>query len=91
MKISVIVPVYNTGKYLIKCIESLCNQTHTDLQIILINDGSSDNSLEIIKALAAEDERIYVIDKEHEGVSSARNVGLELADGEYISFIDSDD
>lgn len=91
MKISVIVPIYNTGKYLIKCIESLCNQTHNDLQIILINDGSSDDSLEIMKELAAGDDRVCVIDKAHEGVSAARNAGLAVAEGEYISFIDSDD
>lgn len=91
MKISVIVPVYNTGKYLQKCIESLCRQTHRDLQIILVNDGSTDDSLDIMKQLALADDRINVIDKVHEGVSAARNAGLECAQGDYISFIDSDD
>lgn len=91
MKISVIVPIYNTGKYLIRCVESLCGQTWQELQIILINDGSSDDSLEIMKELAAKDERIHIIDKAHEGVSAARNAGLAMAEGEYISFIDSDD
>lgn len=89
--ISVIVPVYNTGKYLQKCVESLCGQTYHELQIILVNDGSTDNSLDIMRKLATTDERIRVIDKKHEGVSAARNAGLECAEGDYVSFIDSDD
>lgn len=89
--ISVIVPVYNTEKYLNKCIDSLLKQTYKDLQIILINDGSTDNSLSIMKESEKRDSRILVIDQEHDGVSSARNAGIKKASGEYISFIDSDD
>ena len=91
MKVSVIVPVYNTGVYLEKCISSLLNQTHSDIQIIIINDGSTDDSLDTITKLQKQDERIVVIDKAHEGVSAARNAGLKLADGELLAFIDSDD
>lgn len=91
MRVSVIVPVYNTGRYLEKCITSLCRQTHKDMQIILINDGSTDDSLNIMQKLSAEDERICIIDRGHEGVSAARNAGLEIIEGDFISFIDSDD
>lgn len=90
-KISVIIPVYNVEKYLRKCLDSVINQTYTNLEIICVNDGSPDNSLAILKEYATKDERIIVIDKENGGVSSARNKGLEIATGEYISFIDSDD
>ena len=89
--ISVIVPVYNVEKYLPKCIESIMNQTYQDLEIILVNDGSSDNSNRICVRYAKIDKRIKVVNKENGGVSSARNLGLDIANGEYISFIDSDD
>ena len=89
--ISVIVPVYNCEKYLDRCIESLINQTYKNIEIILINDGSKDNSLEICNKWQKNDNRIIVINKENGGVSSARNKGLEIAKGKYISFIDSDD
>ncbi len=91
MKISVIVPIYNTGEYLRKCVDSLCRQTHENIEILLINDGSTDNSLEIMEELAGTDERIRIIDKQHEGVSAARNAGLEEIRGDFVSFIDSDD
>ena len=89
--ISVIVPVYNTGEYLKKCINSLLDQTYSDLQIILINDGSTDNSLTIMREFENIDSRIWVIDRKHEGVSATRNAGIAIATGEYVSFIDSDD
>ena len=86
MKISVIVPIYNTGEYLRKCVDSLCRQTHENIEILLINDGSTDNSLEIMEELAGTDERIRIIDKQHEGVSAARNAGLEEIRGDFVSF-----
>ena len=89
--ISIIVPVYNVKKYLPKCIDSVINQTYTDWELILINDGSKDNSGIICDEYASKDERIKVIHKNNEGVSIARNSGIELAKGEYICFIDSDD
>lgn len=90
-KISAIIPVYNSEKYLDRCLESLINQTLKDIEIILINDGSKDNSLLICKKYAKCDKRIILINKENEGVSIARNKGLEIATGEYITYLDSDD
>ena len=89
--ISVIIPIYNTGKYLERCIDSILKQTYKELQVILVNDGSTDNSLSIMKEYMKQDPRIFIIDRPHEGVSAARNAGLKEATGEYISFIDSDD
>ena len=89
--ISVIVPVYNTEKYLRRCIDSILSQTFTDFELLLINDGSTDSSGEICDQYAAKDERIRVFHKENGGVSSARNVGLDEAKGEWIAFVDSDD
>lgn len=91
MLLSVIVPVYNVEKYLNKCIESLINQTFTDFELILVNDGSTDNSGVICNLYQLKDSRIKVINKKNGGLSSARNIGLEIAKGEYICFIDSDD
>lgn len=90
-KISIIVPVYNTGKYLYKCINSILAQTLEDFELIIINDGSVDNSCDICDEYAKTDSRVKVIHKKNEGVSIARNVGIEMATGEYIGFIDSDD
>lgn len=90
-KISVIVPIYNASKYLHRCIDSIINQTYTHLEIILINDGSTDNSGSICYEYAQKDNRIIVIDKENSGVSSARNTGLDIATGDYIAFVDADD
>lgn len=90
-KISVIIPVYNVENYLRACLDSVTNQTLEDIEIICINDGSKDNSLEIIKEYMAKDSRIILIDKQNEGLSAARNSGLEIATGEYIAFLDSDD
>lgn len=89
--ISIIVPIYNVEKYLARCIESLIAQTYTQLEIILVNDGSRDSSLEICQEYAARDSRIVVIDKENEGVAIARNTGIDRAKGEYVAFIDPDD
>lgn len=89
--ISIIVPVYNTEKYLSKCLDSLINQTYKNLQIILINDGSTDNSGKICEEYANKDSRIIYRSVENGGVSSARNKGLALATGDYYHFPDSDD
>ena len=89
--ISVIVPVYNSEKYLKACIDSIIKQTYTDLEIICVNDGSTDGSLEILREFACMDSRVVVHSQENHGVSTARNVGLKFAHGEFVSFIDSDD
>ncbi len=89
--ISVIVPVYNAEKYLSKCINSITNQTYKDLEIILVDDGSSDSSPKICDEFAEKDKRIKVIHKKNGGVSSARNTGLDCFKGEYVTFVDSDD
>lgn len=91
MKISVIVPIYNVEKYLSECLNSIINQTYENLEIILVNDGSTDKSLEICKRYEKIDSRIKIISKENGGLSSARNIGIKNASGEYISFVDSDD
>ena len=90
-KVSIIIPIYNTGKYLEECLDSVVNQTYKNLEIILINDGSKDNSLEICKKYETIDNRIIVIDKENSGVSNTRNVGIQASTGEFITFVDSDD
>lgn len=89
--VSVIIPVYNVEKYLEKCIESVVNQTYYKLEIILVNDGSNDKSNEICEKYKNQDSRIVFINKENGGLSSARNFGLDIAKGEYVTFIDSDD
>lgn len=89
--ISIIVPVYKTEKYLEHCIESVVNQTYKNLEIILIDDGSPDYSPEICDKWAKKDPRIRVLHKENGGLSSARNAGMEIATGDYIMFVDSDD
>ena len=89
--ISVIVPVFNIEQYLEKCIESIVNQTYRNLQIILVDDGSTDKSGEICDAYAQKDSRIKVIHKQNGGLSDARNYGLEKAEGDLLSFIDGDD
>lgn len=91
-KISVIIPVYNAGKYLCKCLDSVINQTYGALEIILVNDKSTDNSLEICCEYAAKDERIIVVDSPvNQGPGCTRNTGLEHASGQYVAFLDSDD
>lgn len=90
-KISIIIPVHNSEKYLDQCIESILSQTYHALQIICVNDGSSDGSLYILEQHAEADSRITVESQSNQGVSAARNRGLEIATGEYIGFVDSDD
>ena len=90
-KISVIIPVYNAENYVEKCVNSIFNQTYKNLEIILVDDGSTDNSGKIIDDLSRKDNRIKVIHKENGGASSARNEALKIATGDYISFVDSDD
>lgn len=90
-EISVIVPVYNVEKWLPKCLDSILGQTYGDFELILVNDGSTDGSLEICRAYEANDKRIRVIDGPNRGSSVARNTGLELAQGNWIIFCDSDD
>lgn len=90
-KVTIVVPIYNVSKYLDACITSIINQTFKDLEIILVNDGSKDNSLDICKKYSEFDSRIKILDKENGGLSSARNFGLDAATGEYILFLDGDD
>ena len=90
-KVSVIVPVYNVEKYITRCLTSLINQTLDDIEIIIVNDGSTDNSASIIKEYKRQHNNIIYVEKENGGLSSARNFGLVYATGEYIAFLDSDD
>lgn len=90
-KVSIIVPVYNVEKYLSRCVQSLASQTLRDIEIILVDDGSPDQGGKLCDELAAVDERIKVIHKQNGGLSSARNAGLEVATGETVGFVDSDD
>lgn len=90
-KFSIIVPVYNVEDYLSFCMESLIRQTLKDIEIICVNDGSTDSSLTILEEYAKLDDRIKIIDKRNGGLSSARNAGIDVAEGEFILFIDSDD
>lgn len=90
-KVSAIVPVYNVEKYLSRCLDSIINQTYKNIEIILVNDGSNDDSLEICNYYKNKDKRIKLVNKTNGGLSSARNSGLRIATGEYILFIDSDD
>ena len=89
--VSVIIPIYNTARYLPRCLESIRNSDYKNLEIICINDGSTDNCLEILQEYKNKDNRILVIDVPNGGVSKARNIGLDYATGDYICFIDSDD
>ncbi len=89
--VTIIVPVYNTSKYLNKCLDTLLAQTYENIEIILVDDGSTDNSLEICKSYEEKDKRIVVISKANGGSSSARNVGLDAANGSFVGFVDSDD
>jgi glycosyltransferase involved in cell wall biosynthesis len=89
--ISVIVPIYNSEKYLERCVKSIQSQTYFNLEIILVNDGSTDNSLSLCKKFEREDCRVKVINKKNAGQGLARNDGLKIATGEYITFVDSDD
>ena len=90
-KVSIIIPAYNIAPYLERCLESVRCQTYKELQIIIIDDGSRDQSGQIADTFAEKDKRFRVIHKENGGVSAARKTGLEQADGEYIGFVDGDD
>ena len=89
--VSVIVPVYNTQKFIDRCLKSIIRQTFKDFEIVIINDGSTDNSLDICKSYSLQDDRIRIFTKENGGLASARNAGIAKARGEYIKFVDSDD
>ena len=89
--ISIIIPVYNAENYLRRCIDSVLSQSFTDFELILVDDGSKDKSPQICDEYASQDTRVRVIHKANGGVSAARNDGLDIAKGEYITFIDSDD
>lgn len=89
--VSIIVPVFNVEKYLRQCLDSILGQTFNQFEVIIVNDGSTDNSGAICQEYEARDNRIVYLEKENEGVSEARNLGLDFATSEYIIFIDSDD
>lgn len=89
--VSVIVPIYNVEKYIDRCLNSIINQKLEDIEIILVDDGSPDNCPQICENYRKKDDRIKVIHKENEGLGYARNSGIKIANGKYISFIDSDD
>jgi len=91
IKVSVIIPVYNSEKVLNQCIDSVCNQTLSDIEIICVDDGSQDNSLKILKEYEKKDSRVNVLSQKNSGAGVARNKGIDLAKGEYIAFVDSDD
>ena len=90
-KVSVVIPCYNMEKYLRKCMDSVVNQTLRDIQIICINDGSTDNTLAILQEYAGKDDRIQIVDKENTGYGSSVNRGFDLAEGEYLGIVESDD
>lgn len=91
IKVSIVVPVYNVEEYLRACLESLIGQTLKDIEIICVNDGSTDDSLNILKEYEVKDSRIVIINQQNQGISVARNNALKIAKGEYIGFVDSDD
>ena len=90
-KVSIIVPVYNIENYIEGCIKSLVYQTYNKIEIILVNDGSTDNSLSVCERFAVSDNRIKIVNKANGGLSSARNSGIDVANGDFIMFIDGDD
>ncbi len=91
VKVSVIVPVYNVGKYIARCLDSILAQTLHDFEIICVNDGSTDNSQQIIEHYAQFDARVKIINSEHKGLAAARNLGISATSGEYLLFVNSDD
>ena len=90
-KVSVIIPVYNVEPYLKQCMDSVVGQTLKDIEIICVDDGSTDGSLDILKEYATEDSRIQIIEQKNAGAGAARNNGMRHATGKYLSFLDSDD
>ena len=91
IKVSVIIPVYNVQDYLRECLDSILNQTLKELELICVDDGSTDKSLEILREYEKKDNRVIVLTQHNKGAGAARNKGLEIARGEYLSFLDSDD
>ena len=91
VKVSVILPVYNVEKYLKECLDSILNQTLQEIEVICVDDGSTDRSLEILREYEKKDKRVIVLTQENKGAGAARNKGLAIAKGEYLSFLDSDD
>jgi glycosyltransferase involved in cell wall biosynthesis len=91
VKISVIIPIYNSEKYIEKCINSIVNQTLKDIEIICVNDGSTDNTENILNDFAQKDSRIKILNQENQGQGAARNYGLSIATGEYVGYVDADD
>lgn len=91
MKVSIVIPVFNTKNYLEKCVNSVLSQTYNNIEVILVDDGSTDSSAEICDRFCEKDSRVVVIHKENGGQSEARNIGIDIATGEYITFVDSDD
>ncbi len=91
MNISIIIPCYNVEKFVQQCVNSILVQKHSDLEIILVNDGSKDNTLHVLEELAEKDKRIKIINQENKGLSGARNTGIAQATGEYLMFVDADD
>ncbi len=89
--ISVVIPAYNVGKYIDKCIDTVLTQTYSNIEIILVDDGATDDTAEICDNYAKKDNRVKVIHKKNGGLSDARNAGIDAAKGKYITFIDSDD
>ena len=89
--VSVIIPVYNVEKYLEECLDSVCNQTLANIEIICVNDGSTDGSVDILNAYAEKDDRIKIISQSNQGLGASRNNGLKASSGKYILFLDSDD
>ena len=90
-KLSIIIPIYNTAKYLKECLESVVNQRYKNIEVICVDDGSTDDSVKIVEEFCQKDNRFKLIKCAHQGVSRTRNIGLENTTGEYITFIDSDD
>ena len=89
--VSVIIPVYKAEKYLRQCLDSICGQTLKDIEIICVDDGSTDSSPEILKEYREKDERVIVVRQENAGAGAARNKGLDISKGKYLSFLDADD
>ena len=91
VKVSVIIPVYNAEKYLRECLDSVIGQTLQDIEIICVDDGSTDNSLLILQEYAANDKRLKIVEQANQGAAAARNAGIAVAQGEYLAFLDADD
>lgn len=91
MKVSVIIPVYNAAKYISECVDSAINQTYEDIEVIVVDDGSTDSSLDVVTSLYGNNDRVIIISQENRGGCAARNVGIEKAKGKYIQFLDADD